>query len=184
MQHGELSLERALAERRSRRSYRPVDLSVEELSQLFWAAQGVTHGDGCRTAPSAGALFPLEVYAALRAGLFHYVPTLHAAESVGEGDYRAVLRKHALSQQALAEAACAFVFCAVFRRLRAKYGGDAERYAYLEAGHAAQNLLLQACSLGLGAVAIGAFDEVKVRVALGLPEEETPIYLVAVGVPR
>jgi len=177
-------LERALAERRSRRSFRPVDLSVEALSQLFWAAQGVTHGDGNRTAPSAGALYPLELYAAIRAGLFHYVPELHACESFGELDFRALLRQHSRSQQPIGEAACVFVFCAVFRRLRAKYGSKTERYAYLEAGHAAQNLLLQASALGLGAVPIGAFDEVKVREGLELPAEEAPVYMVAVGVPR
>lgn len=182
--HGEKSLERVLSERRSRRSFRPVDLTVEALSQLFWAAQGITHGDGCRTAPSAGALFPLEIYAALRAGLFHYVPTLHACETVAEWDFRPVLHQHAGAQEPLAEAACVFVVSAVFRRLRPKYGSRTERYAYLEAGHAAQNLLLQATALGLGAVSIGAFDEVEVRVALGLPEEETPVYLIAVGVPR
>lgn len=183
-QRGEMSLEQALAERRSRRSYRSADLSVEQLSQLFWSAQGVTDGEGHRTAPSAGALFPLELYAATRNGFLRYLPALHAAELVGERDFRPLLHSHGLSQQPLAEAACVFVFAAVFQRLRAKYGSRAERYAQLEAGHAAQNLLLQATSMGLGAVPIGAFEETDVRTGLALPQEETPVYLVAVGLPR
>ncbi len=182
-QRGEMSLEQAIFERRSRRSYREEELSERALSQLFWSTQGVTDREGNRAAPSAGALFPLELYAATRRGLLRYLPALHAAELVDERDLRHVLCRHGLSQQSLAEAACVFVFAAVFRRLRPKYGVRAERYAYLEAGHAAQNLLLQATSLGLGAVPIGAFEEADLRVALALPEEETPVYLVAVGTP-
>jgi SagB-type dehydrogenase family enzyme len=181
---GEVSLEQALAERRSRREFCRTDLPAEILSQLLWSAQGTTHGDGYRTAPSAGALFPLELYAAVGAGLYRYVPSLHACELVGKSDFRPTLWKYGLHQECLREASCVFVICAVFERLRRKYGERAERYSYLEAGHVAQNLLLQAAALGLGGVPVGAFDEEDTRVALELPAEETPVYLVAIGVRR
>ena len=184
LQRSEISLEEVLRGRRSRRRFRKEKISFEALSQLLWAAQGVTPGGGYRTAPSAGALYPLELYVAAPGGLLHYLPAVHACEKVLESDVRGLLYGHALAQEPLAEAPCVFVLSAAFHRLHPKYGDRAECYTYLEAGHAAQNLLLQAVALGLGAVPIGAFDRDAVHAGLHLSAEETPVYLIPVGRPR
>lgn len=180
---GPMSLEEALARRRSVRSYAPRPLSWEEVSQLLWAAQGITDPRGFRTAPSAGALYPLELYLALPEGWYHYRPEGHLLEQLGEEDIRPLLWEAGLRQGALQEAPAVFVVVAVPARTEAKYGTRALRYVQLEAGHAAQNLLLQATALGLGAVPIGAFDDVAVRRALQLPSDTLPLYLIPVGEP-
>jgi len=180
---GGMSLTEALAQRRSVRSYTAQPLTWEEISQLLWAAQGITDRRGFRTAPSAGALYPLEVYLVLPGGWYHYRPADHRLEVRGQGDLRRDLWMAGLSQEALLQAPAVLVIAGVVSRTAARYGDRAERYVFLEAGHAAQNLLLQATALGLGAVPIGAFDDEEVRRVLGLSPDETPLYLIPVGRP-
>ena len=180
---GPVSLEEALSGRRSARSFTLEALTVEEVSQLLWAAQGITASWGGRTAPSAGALYPLVVYVADQGTLSRYLPDGHRLEIVSEGDLRADLARAAHDQEAVAAAPVVFAITAVPARTEAKYGDRAERYVHLEAGHAAQNLLLQATALGLGGVPIGAFDDGDVARILRLPEGSVPIYLIPVGHP-
>ena len=181
---GEMSLEETLAARRSVRQFTETKLTLEEISQLLWAVQGITAAWGGRTAPSAGALYPLEVYAATADGLYHYVPQGHQAIIESRDDLRDELCQAGLSQNAIREAPAVFVITAVYARTEKKYGERAERYVKLEAGHAAQNLLLQAVALGLGGVPIGAFYDDQVQSALSLPLDHEPLYLIPIGHPR
>lgn len=176
-------LEDLLATRRSVRSFSPESLTEEQIGQLLWAAQGVTAEWGGRTAPSAGALYPLEMYVVTADGVDHYLPEGHRLEQVATGDTRDELAGAALDQQALHSAPAVIVIAAEYARTEARYGDRAERYVHLEAGHAAQNLLLEAVDLGLGAVPIGAFDDAAVQQVLGLPPDWIPLYLIPVGVP-
>jgi SagB-type dehydrogenase family enzyme len=181
---GEMSLEETLAARRSVRQFTDVELSLEEISQLLWAAQGITAEWGGRTAPSAGALYPLEVYVATAEGLYHYMPQGHKVIVESKADLRGELWQAGLNQNAIREAPAVFVVTAVYARTKKKYGERAERYVKLEAGHAAQNLLLQAVALGLGGVPIGAFYDDQVQSALSLPSDHEPLYLIPIGHPR
>ena len=181
---GAISLEETLAQRRSKRSFTRQGLSLEQVSQLLWAAQGITYKPyGFRTAPSAGALYPLELYLVSPDGVYHYLPEGHALERVLEGDVRAQLCEAALGQSAVREGAVCIVVTAVYERTQVKYGPLAQRFVHLEAGHAAQNILLQAVALGLGAVPIGAFYEGQVQQALSLPSDHCPLYVIPVGHP-
>lgn len=180
---GSRSLEEVLAARHSVREFTDKALTEAELSQLLWAAQGITHGDGNRTAPSAAALYPLEVYVATASGLYKYVPAEHELIQEQERDVRPALRGAALGQAAITKAPAVFVISAVCSRLERRFGDRAERFAQLEAGHAAQNLVLEATALDLGGVTAGAFDDERVRSALQLPEDESPLYLIPVGHP-
>ena len=178
---GEMSLEETLVQRRSVRSFTEEKLTLEEISQLLWAAQGMTALWGGRTAPSAGALYPLEVYVATANGLYHYVPQEHKVIIESQDDLRLKLWEAGLKQDAIREAPAVFVITAVYERTAKKYGDRAERYVKLEAGHACQNLLLQAVALDLGAVPIGAFYDDQVQAALSLPPDHEPLYLIPVG---
>lgn len=180
---GSTSLEQVLARRRSVRTFAPRDVTWSDVGQLAWAAQGVTAAP-LRTAPSAGALYPIELYVATRQGLFIYEPATHRVRLKVRADVRPRLAAHALGQAAVAEAPVSFVFVGVVSRTQAKYGARAERYVALEAGHAAQNLWLQATALGLGAVTIGAFDDRGIRDVLGAPADHLPLYVVPVGYAR
>ena len=177
----EVSLEETLAHRRSVRQYTDQSLTMEEISQLLWAAQGVTRDWGARTAPSAGALYPLEVYVATPEGLYHYLPDGHRAEVLSQEDLRRTLARAGLDQSAIHDAPAVFVITAVYARTSGKYGKRAERYVKLEAGHVGQNILLQAVALDLGGVPIGAFHDDQVQRALGLPANYEPLYLIPVG---
>lgn len=181
---GTVSLEETLAGRRSVRSYARGTLSPAQIGQLLWSAQGVRDASGRRTAPSAGALYPLEVYVATARGVFRYQPRGHRLLRLSQRDVRGALSRAALSQGAVRQAPAVFVIAAVEARTRRKYGGRARRYVHLEAGHAAQNLLLQATALGLGGVPIGAFSDMQVQTALGCPRSHEPLYLLPVGHPR
>jgi SagB-type dehydrogenase family enzyme len=182
---GVVSLEEALSQRRSTREFVPGLLTERQLSQLLWAMQGMTGADGLRTAPSAGPLYPLEIYAVLPVGLYHYDPARHCLDRIAAEDLRPSLCYAALAQQAISEAGVVFVMTAVYERAAQKYGAvRSRRYAHLEAGHAAQNLLLQAVALGLGAVCMGAFHDTEVQKALSLPRNHQPLYLIPVGKPR
>ncbi|HOI93278.1 MAG TPA: SagB/ThcOx family dehydrogenase [Syntrophobacter fumaroxidans] len=184
---GSVSIEEALLKRRSVRSYTGVPLSIEELSQLLWAAQGMSHPRGYRTAPSAGALYPLEFLVAagrvgaLSPGVYRYDPHRHEIVLHREGDRRANLRRAALDQSAVGNAPAVLIFCAVYERTTRKYGERGVRYAMMEAGHAAQNVHLQVVSLGLGTVLIGAFRDDQVKSVLELGGNEEPLYLMPVG---
>lgn len=184
---GETDLERLLAGRRSVRAFAPTSLSLDELGQLLWAAQGVTDPQGLRTAPSAGALYPLELYViagavdGLGEAVYHYVPEHHRLEKVAAGDRRRSLAAAALSQSWVEDAAAVIAFTAVVERTARKYGRRARRYVDIEAGHAAQNLFLQAEALGLGTVVVGAFDDQAVAGVLELPRDRAPLSLMPVG---
>jgi len=182
---GDTSVEEALAARRSIRSFTQETLSFDEVSQLLWATQGVTEQGGAgRTAPSAGGTYPLEVFAATPDGVYRYVPNGHILEVVAPGqDVRARLAAAALDQEWIADAAVVVVITAVFARTEARYGDRSARYVHLEAGHAAQNLLLQAVALELGAVPVGAFRDAEVQEVLGVPSDHEPLYLIPVGHP-
>ena len=182
---GTLSVEEALARRRSIRSFGKEKLTTEEISQLLWAAQGITQErTGFRTAPSAGALYPLEVYLVTEDGLFHYIPRGHRLETLGSSDLRGELARAALGQSSVREAAADIVVTAIYSRITKKYGQRGVRYAHIEVGHLGQNIHLQAVALGLGSVSIGAFHDDQVRKVLSLPEEEVPLYIIPVGHPR
>jgi SagB-type dehydrogenase family enzyme len=182
---GGTTLAAALVRRRSGRAFAARPLSAAELGQLLFAAQGETDTrEGLRTAPSAGALHPLELYAATHDGLFRYIVKAHALERLSTRDLRHDLAAAALGQAEVAQAPCVLVFTAVAARTMRKYGERGERYACLEAGHAAQNALLSAAALGLAAYPVGAFDDARVARAMQLPRSEAPLYLVPVGAPR
>jgi SagB-type dehydrogenase family enzyme len=162
-------------------------VSLDEAAQLLWAAQGITLAGGLRTAPSAGALSPLEIYllagtvASLPAGIYpHEQPKLHPLARAVSGDKRRKLASAARHQAWIADAPAVVVIAAVYRRTRAKHGDRAERYVYIEAGHAAENVCLQVVALSLGTTIVGAFADAEVERLLGLDEEE-PILLIPVG---
>lgn len=182
---GHVSVEEALMRRRSVREFAATTLSDAEHGQLLWSCQGITHRTlGLRTAPSAGALYPLEVYLANRAGVFHYEPRAHELDQTLQSDVRKELFDAALRQESVRDAPAVIILVGIYERTAKKYGSDrARRYVHLEAGHAAQNLLLQAVALDLVAVPIGAFEDEKVRSALNLPSTYQPLYLVPVGRP-
>ncbi|HHO47618.1 MAG TPA: SagB/ThcOx family dehydrogenase [Desulfobacteraceae bacterium] len=186
---GPLSLEQCLARRRSIRHFSRKPIALRQVSQLLWAAQGVTSPSGYRTAPSAGALYPLEMYAVagmvedLAAGVYHYRPRDQALVLVHQGDVRPVLAESALGQSAVNYGAVTLAIAAVFERTTGKYDRRGVQYVHLDAGHAAQNICLQATALGLGTVPIGAFHDDRVAKALHLPANEAPLYLLPVGIP-
>ncbi|MBZ5560899.1 MAG: SagB/ThcOx family dehydrogenase [Acidobacteriia bacterium] len=184
-QKGRMSVEEALARRRSIREFIPQTLTERELSQLLWAAQGITHPDGLRTAPSAGALYPLELYVATASGFYDYEPKGHRLTQLSDRDLRASVRRAALDQEAITQAPAVFVIAAVYERTSRKYGAArTPRYVHMEAGHAAENLLLEAVALGLGGVPIGAFDDDALQNDLALHADCRPLYLIPVGHPR
>lgn len=183
-QTSQISVEEAIQRRRSVREFSDVALSDAEHGQLLWAAQGITHRTmGLRAAPSAGALYPLELYLVTKAGVFHYEPRAHELRQTMSTDVRPALFRAALRQESVRDAPSVFVFAGVYKRTARKYGARAERYVHMEVGHAAQNLLLQAVALGLVAVPIGAFQDDDVEQVLALPSTHRPLYLVPVGHP-
>jgi SagB-type dehydrogenase family enzyme len=186
---GNISVEEALKERRSVRVYAEVPLALTDLGQVLWAAQGVTDERGHRTAPSAGPLYPLEVYvvagdvAGLEPGVYHYRPGEHLLIQTAGGDQRAALQAAAVDQAPVGSAPATVVIAAVPDRTTGDFGDRGMRYVFMEAGHAAENVFLQAQAINLGTVTIGSFDDGEVREVLGLPENTTPLYLMPVGRP-
>lgn len=184
---GRTSLEKTLQERRSIRQYTDASIPLSDLSQLLWAAQGISGSGGRRTAPSAGALFPLDVYVVagkvtgLSAGIYSYDPHKHELTRVADGDARAELSKAALGQSSIKSAPAVLVLSAVYERTTVKYGERGIRYVHMEAGHVAQNIYLQAAALDLGTVVIGAFDDDGIRKVLHMTGREHPLYLMPVG---
>jgi len=185
---GDTSVEKALARRRSVREYRDAPLSLAEVSQLLWAAQGITEPrESRRTAPSAGATYPLELYlvsgnvAGLPKGVYKYRPLDHELTRIREGDARRELAAAALGQSCVEQGAVALVFSAVYERTTRRYGERGVRYVHMEVGHAAQNVYMQAVSLGMGTVVVGAFDDERIRRIVGIPVGEHPLYIMPVG---
>ncbi len=178
---GSMSLERAIAARRSRRDFLPRPLTLEQIGQLVWVAQGQGAASKYRNAPSAGATYPLELFVVKSDGFFHYLPAEHSLEKLTEQDLRSALASAAWEQEFVAAAPLTLVFAAQFSRTTKRYGQRGIRYVYMEAGHAAQNVHLQAEALGLGSVAVGAFDDSSVSKVLSLPDYLEPIYMVVVG---
>lgn len=184
---GTVSLEESLLQRRSIRNYSERPLKIKEISQLLWAAQGISGENGSRTAPSAGGLYPLEIYLVtgnvegLLSGVYKYLVDSHNLLRASEGDKREQLAKAALNQLPVKEGAVDIVIAAVYERLTSKYGERGIRYTQIEVGHVAQNICLEATVLDLGVVSVGAFDDNQVKRVLDIPDEETPLYIIPVG---
>lgn len=181
-----VSLEEALWKRQSVRSFTDRVPTWEQVGQLLWAAQGINRPDNQhRTAPSAHTLYPLKLYVVLPSGIYHYLPGEHAVVKIRSSNKRESLLDAGLPEKPLHEATCVFVMSAVFEKMVEKCGEEeATRYIYLEGGHAAQNLLLQAVAMGMGGVPIGAPIKREAQKALGIPKEQKPIYILATGFPE
>jgi len=189
-ERGVMSVEEAIARRRSRRKYRGDPLKLEELSQVLWAAQGITERRrGFRSAPSAGATYPLEIYVVvksggvegLEAGVYHYDPWTHSIRLIRRGDFVEELYRACLEQEWVLEAPASIVITAVYERTTRVYGDRGIRYVHMEVGHVGQNVYLQAEAMGLGTVAIGAFYDDWVWEILGRPPNERPLYVMPIG---
>jgi SagB-type dehydrogenase family enzyme len=179
---GTVALETTLLKRRSQRQFAGQAITQEQLSQLLWAAQGVTDPSGKRTAPSAIALYPIDLYAFTAGGTFLYNPTNHSVFVVSNEDLRPAISGSAAQANTYAQASAVFVPVASYDRLSARVqGAMASRYAYLEIGHIAQNLLLEAVALGLVGVPQAGIQEAKIREVLGLAENQEPVYGIPIG---
>jgi SagB-type dehydrogenase family enzyme len=183
-----ISIEEAILNRRSVRNYSEEPMNLEEVSQLLWSAQGITDEKRkFRAAPSAGALYPLEVFlvvgnvSKLEDGIYRYDPFNHAVTKLMEGDYRDALSLASLGQSCVRNGAVSIIFAGVYDRITGKYGDRGIKYIYMEAGHAAQNVYLQAEALKLSTVVVGAFLDDKVKEVIGMKEEEMPLYILPVG---
>ncbi len=186
---GKLSLEEAIAKRRSVRKYSTEPLTLFQLGQILWSAQGVTGAGKFRAAPSAGATYPLEVFAfvgketvdGLQAGIYHYEVDSHSLSLHRPGDSRQGLARAALDQGSIANAPIDIVVCALYPRTSYRYGRRGERYVHIEVGHVGENIHLQAIALGLATVEVGAFDDEEVRKVLGVEEQIKPLYIMPIG---
>ncbi len=182
---GKLSLEEAIEKRRSIWEYLDLPLELREISQILWAAQGITDKRGFRTAPSAGATYPFEVYIVvkkvngLKPGIYKYIPAEHSIELIKEGDFSNELCRACLGQVWVKDAAVNIILVAFYERTTWRYGERGKRYVHFEAGHIGQNIYLQATALGLGTVAIGAFYDEEVKRIL--ETEGHPLYIFPVG---
>lgn len=187
MSAGEKSVEEALRKRQSIRDFTRTPLTLPELSQLLWAAQGLSGFGRRRTVPSAGGIYPLRVRVAvgdvtgLSPGIYAYNPHKHELIRTERGDKRLPLHQASLGQKAVKSAPASIVISAFYKHTMIKYGERGYRYVNMEAGHAAQNVSLQAVSLNLGAVVIGAFHDMEVKAILNLAEQEEPVYIIPVG---
>lgn len=183
----ETSIEEAILNRRSIRDYTGQPLTLQDVSQLLWAVQGITDPSGFRAAPSAGATHPLEIYIVVgdvegvAGGIYRYKPHQHELVKVLDGEHREALANAALNQQFITEAPLNIVITAIYERTTNRYGERGIRYVHMEAGHAAQNVYLQAVALKLGTVVIGAFNDEQVANILALPGNEVPLYIMPVG---
>ena len=184
---GNLSVEASLKARKSSRSFGKGGLRLAEVSQLLWAAQGITRQNNMRTAPSAGALYPMEVYLVvgvvegLAPGVYRYRPLEHSLLALSQGDKRQALATAALGQSCISNGAISLILTGVVERTARKYRGRALRYVHIEAGHVGQNIYLQAAALELGTVTVGAFDDAAVQQLLQLAEGEIPLAIMPVG---
>ena len=187
---GNMSLERAIKQRRTVRSFENSPISNKQFSQILWAAQGITDDRGFkRAAPSGGALYPSDVYAVVGencveifpAGVYHYKPLDHSVTRIVEGDKRKDVARASLKQMWMADAPVLFVITAEYNRICKKYGKRGMRYAMIEMGHIGQNIFLQAQALGLEAGIVGAFDDEAVAEAVGVKKNHEPLVILPVG---
>lgn len=185
---GKISLEMAILKRRSLRDFKKYIMPLKELGQLLWAAQGVSDPKrNFRTTPSAGALYPLEIYALngdikdLERGLYKYQPESHTIIQHNTLDVRDELSQAALYQAWMKNASVVIIITADFTRTTKWYGERGKNYVLIEVGHVAQNIQLQAVSFNLGTVVVGAFEDDKVIGSLDLPENEEAICILPVG---
>lgn len=189
--NGTMSVEEAIYKRRSIREFQSETLFLSQLSQILWAAQGTTGKDKQRAVPSAGAIYPLEIYIVtgdktvdkLRAGIYHYDTGNNALLLHLEGDSRIKLGEAALDQEFIASCPANIVICAVFSRTTDRYSKRGERYVHMEAGHVGQNISLEAVSLGLATVMIGAFQDDSISKVLHLEKQIQPLYIIPIGKP-
>ncbi len=187
---GEVALEAAFAERRSVREYTRDPLTLAEVAQLLWAGQGATQSGARRTVPSAGALYPIELYllsgdvTGLETGLYRYRVIGHDLVELSRQDLRAELADAALGQDQVKVAPAVIAIAGAVARTASKYGQRATRYVLMEVGSAAQNIHLQAAALRLGTVVIGAFRDARVMQVLGMSDEESPFCIMPIGRPR
>lgn len=179
---GTMSIEETLATRRSVRRYADRPLTVDHLGQLLWAAQGITQeARGLRTAPSAGALYPLEIHVFIGDGVYHYSPQDHTLTLTKPGDQRAALSEAALNQRSVRTNGVVILIAAEYARTTGRYGDRAKRYVDLEVGCVCQNVLLQATALGIVGVPVGAYRDADVKRVAALPDEQTPLLLIPLG---
>ncbi len=179
---GNVSVEEAIAQRRSVRSLADTPLSPEQIGQLLWSGQGITDAErGFRAAPSAGALYPLELYVVTAEGVEHYDPANHSLRPHMAEDVRPAIQRASLDQEFISVAPLNIVIAAVIERTEARYGERAEKFCMLEVGHAAQNILLQATAMQLVGVPVGAYDEADVKSILQLPENHRVLYMLPIG---
>jgi SagB-type dehydrogenase family enzyme len=179
------SVEECLLKRRSVRNFKYRKLSLQEISQLLWSAYGVTDQENMfKTTPSAGATYPLEIFYLIEDGIYHYLPEEHAVKCIKQGDFRKELVSSVLGQDFIFDASINIIICAVYERTTLYYGNRGVRYVHFEVGHCAQNLCLQAISLGLDSVCIGAFDDKKLKNLLSISVDIEPLYIVSIGVKK
>ncbi len=197
---GSCSIEGALARRRSVRDFKNEATSLAALSHLAWAAQGVTRKEdappgwrwgtwegGKRTAPSAGAMYPLALYIVagnvdgLRSGVYKYLAPTHELLAISDGDKRARMSTRGPGQKWIEDASILFVLSGNLGRLEPRFGDRSARYLHFEAGHVVENICLEAVALGLGSTVVGSFVDDAVKGVVGMPEEESPLVIVPVG---
>jgi len=190
---GAVSVEAAIKQRRSERSYAAKSLTKEQLSQVAWCAQGITGADRRKRAtPSAGATYPLTLYVVVGektcgdvpAGVYRYRPDEHALVFQLAGDQRKPLATAALGQAFVAQAPLVMVLAANFSITTGRYGKRGTQYVYMEVGHVGENVHLQAKAMGLGTCMVGAFDDSGVSAALNLPTGQEPLYIMPIGYPK
>lgn len=187
---GEMSVEEALQKRRSKRQFKKRPLRIEEISQLLWAAQGITKDGFFRTTPSAGSMYGLEVYlvagevTGMEAGIYKYKPMTHEIELIRQGDFRYELADAALAQLFIEKAPATIILTAVYERSEKKYTDRGVMYTNIEAGHAGQNIYLQAVAMNLGTCAVGSFLVIDIKKLVNMPDNEEPICLFPVGEPE
>ncbi|MCX5782255.1 MAG: SagB/ThcOx family dehydrogenase [Elusimicrobia bacterium] len=179
---GKISLEETISKRRSVRNFEDKKLSIEQISQILWSAQGITDSlSRKRSAPSAGAVYPIKIYLVSPDGFFLYVPENHSIQKLLGGDLRNSLASEAYGQYFINAAGASIVIASDYDKIMKRYGSKAVRYCDMEAGHIAQNVHLEAVALGLASVPVGAFDENGVKRLFRLPENEEPVYIIPVG---
>jgi len=187
---GDVSLEMTIHQRRTVRSFHSTTLTLKQLSQLLWAAQGITGPEGYkRAAPSAGALYPMDIYGAvgkgciegLNPGVYLYEPATHSFSLIQKGDSRRDIAIASLGQMWMSYAPITLVITAEYSRIMGKYGQRGVRYAMIEAGHIGQNIFLQSQALGLETGIVGAFKDQQVTQVMGIKKMHEPLLLMPVG---
>jgi SagB-type dehydrogenase family enzyme len=189
---GTVTVEEALRARRTHRSFVSRGLTLKQFSQILWGAYGVTakeYGYFLKTAPSAGALYPIDIYAVLGGagvetlapGVYHFRPENHSVRLIKEGDLRVQLARDSVHQMWMAESPLMLVITGEYERSSVKYGRRGKTYTHIEAGHVGQNIFLQAEAIGLKAGIVGAFDNKRIIKTMGLPARHDPLLLMPVG---